>query len=96
MDFLFKDLIVWQRAMQFAKLVYGLVKRCEGDTVTVVSAIEMVTVSKRRLFSSVNNKISTFKPIDSISKVTETPSAVAFAFIPLSADKTSSTLICGS
>ena len=27
MDFLFKDLIVWQRAMQFAKLVYGLVKQ---------------------------------------------------------------------
>ena len=27
MDFLFKNLIVWQRAMQFAKLVYGLVKQ---------------------------------------------------------------------
>lgn len=27
MDFLFKDLVVWQRAMQFAKLVYGLVKQ---------------------------------------------------------------------
>lgn len=27
MDFLFKDLIVGQRAMQFAKLVYGLVKQ---------------------------------------------------------------------
>ena len=26
-DFLFKDLIIWQRAMQFAKLVYGLVKQ---------------------------------------------------------------------
>ena len=31
MDFLFKKLIVWQRAMEFAKLVYGLVKQLPAD-----------------------------------------------------------------
>ena len=31
MDFLFKDLIVWQKAMELAKKVYGLVKQLPTD-----------------------------------------------------------------
>ena len=31
MDFLFKKLIVWQRAMEFAKLVYDLVKKLPAE-----------------------------------------------------------------